>query len=90
MESDRHKYYPAASAYVMFPKKIDFFRPTSDCGDQNTYTIKLGSNAAVSVSAFATLSDMIEFAHALEKFVHREQEYLDRMSQDDGAEGAGC
>lgn len=66
-------FYPMVSVYMTLPKRIDGMRPTSTSGDQNTYTIRMGDNNGVSVYAFATLEQMLEFANEIEKFVHREQ-----------------
>lgn len=84
MQEDRHKFYPMASAYVTLPKKVEAHRPTENSGDQNTYMVVLGKNAAVNVMAFATLNEMVEFAHTLERFVHDEMAYLQNMG--DGAQ----
>jgi hypothetical protein len=84
MHEDRHKFYPMASAYVTFPKKVEAHRPSENSGDQNTYMITLGKNAAVSVHVFATLNEMVEFAGMLERFVHEE------LAFQDAQEGTGC
>lgn len=85
MEDGMRKFYPSSSVALMLPKEVVATRPLATSGDQNTYTIKLADSDSTVVFVFATLPQMVEFAGALERFVHTEMAYLESVKDEEVA-----